>query len=523
MKLEYNLFYISLQCDIPRKLTCCRLGVIGGILVCLVVMLQHHGVTKPEGISLWTTCILLVILAMIVLFQDFSNTGSLPSLFYFWVLFLVSRLPQVLLLINGVDPHCTLPILTLCLATIGFVLECFPLKVKDDTSASPEDESSHASNLLYGWLDPMLWRGVKSPLSKEQVPALRDEFAVASILEGCYQKKNLESKSSKTKYISLFGADKKVEEIIDIQKNGTKQTGKNLIGTLTKAFGPNFLIAAMMKLVQDLLKFVVPQLLKGLIQFVDDYNVGSDCGSSPWIGYYFAVAIFVVGIFQAILLQAYWKMTHSVALQVRTVLFSEIYNKALSINTSARKEFTVGEIVTLMSTDAQTFKQVIPSLNKLWSMPLQIILAIYFLYQELGLSVFGGVFILILLIPFHTFMGKKSQTVNRKQMKAKGTRLRRMYELLNAIKVIKLYAWESIFENRVTMSRNTEIGFLRRNGILKAVINFVFGSAPIFVTFVSFSIYVSVDPDNVLTPEKAFVCLTLFSMLRLPMKLLPNI
>ena len=79
----------------------------------------------------------------------------------------------------------------------------------------------------------------------------------------------------------------------------------------------------------------------------------------------------------------------------------------------SRKEYTVGEIVTLMSSDAQTFKQVIPSLNKVWSMPLQIILAIYFLYQELGLSVFGGVFILVLLIPFNAYMGKKSQSVNR--------------------------------------------------------------------------------------------------------------
>merc|ERR1712106_1148267 len=95
-------------------------------------------------------------------------------------------------------------------------------------------------------------------------------------------------------------------------------------------------------------------------------------------------------------------------------------------NPASRKDYTVGEIVTLMSTDAQTFKQVIPQLNQVWSMPLQIILAIAFLYHEIGPSVFGGVIILVLLVPFNTFMGKKSQAVNRKQLKSKDRRVRKM-------------------------------------------------------------------------------------------------
>eukprot|EP00092_Neocalanus_flemingeri_P021837 GFUD01023689.1.p1 GENE.GFUD01023689.1~~GFUD01023689.1.p1 ORF type:complete len:1151 (+),score=238.50 GFUD01023689.1:511-3453(+) len=98
-----------------------------------------------------------------------------------------------------------------------------------------------------------------------------------------------------------------------------------------------------------------------------------------------------------------------------------------------------------------------------------------------------------------------------------------MYELLSSLKIIKLYAWENMFERRVNESRDTEITFLRKNAIIKAMINFVFGSAPILVTLVSFAVYVSLDSSNILTPEKAFVCLTLFSMLRLPISLLPNI
>ena len=54
------------------------------------------------------------------------------------------------------------------------------------------------------------------------------------------------------------------------------------------------------------------------------------------------------------------------------------------MSSSARKESTVGEIVNLMSVDAQRFMDLTTYINMLWSAPLQIGLAIYLLYQILG-------------------------------------------------------------------------------------------------------------------------------------------
>ena len=276
----------------PHRLTSIRMCVIGGILVCLLlVLLQHEDVLKAERISLWITCSLLVVLSLIVLFQDFSNTVSLPSLFYFWILFIVSRLPQVLLLINGFEAHCTLHIVTLGLAVFGFVFECFPLTLTEKTLSSPEEKCSHASDLLYGWLDPLFWRGIKSPLTKEKVPALREIFAITNILDGFYKQKKLDSKFKGKHYVSISDLDEKDDITIHIDKNVIKHNEKNIVVSLTKSFGSSFLFAALMKLVQDLAKFAIPQLLKGLIAFVNDSDLGSECGGSPWVGYFFAVAI----------------------------------------------------------------------------------------------------------------------------------------------------------------------------------------------------------------------------------------
>lgn len=55
--------------------------------------------------------------------------------------------------------------------------------------------------------------------------------------------------------------------------------------------------------------------------------------------------------------------------------------QALVIGSAARRTSTVGEIVNLMSVDAQRFMDLIAYINMIWSAPLQVVLALYFLWQ----------------------------------------------------------------------------------------------------------------------------------------------
>lgn len=55
--------------------------------------------------------------------------------------------------------------------------------------------------------------------------------------------------------------------------------------------------------------------------------------------------------------------------------------QALVISSTARRTSTVGEIVNLMSVDAQRFMDLITYINMIWSAPLQVVLALYFLWQ----------------------------------------------------------------------------------------------------------------------------------------------
>jgi ATP-binding cassette, subfamily C (CFTR/MRP), member 1 len=75
-------------------------------------------------------------------------------------------------------------------------------------------------------------------------------------------------------------------------------------------------------------------------------------------------------------------------------------------------------------------------LNMIWSAPLQIALALYFLWQLLGPSVLAGLAVMIILIPINGFIANKAKKLQIKQMKNKDERVKMMNEILSGIKVI---------------------------------------------------------------------------------------
>ena len=56
---------------------------------------------------------------------------------------------------------------------------------------------------------------------------------------------------------------------------------------------------------------------------------------------------------------------------------------------------------------------------------------------------------------------------------------------------------------------------------MNAVTSFLWTSAPFLVALASFATYVLIDENNVLDANTAFVSLTLFNLLRVPLNILP--
>ena len=105
------------------------------------------------------------------------------------------------------------------------------------------------------------------------------------------------------------------------------------------------------------------------------------------------------------------------------------------MSNESRKDTTVGEIVNLMSVDAQRLQDVTGYLWMIWSCPLQIAIAIYMLWGIVGPSALAGLAVMILLIPINGVMATYQRKLQINQMKQKDQRIKLMNEVLNGMKV----------------------------------------------------------------------------------------
>ncbi|XP_040290615.1 canalicular multispecific organic anion transporter 1-like [Bufo bufo] len=472
-----------------------------------------------------------------------TDTGAL---FIFWTLSVVCGIFPFQSLIrvglNGDIPD--LP--RFCLFFISFGLQVLILfissisETSDLSKKNPELTASFFSRITFSWYDSIVFKGYRRPLVIEDLWELNKEnqtqhnyeaFDKTMKVEVAKARKAQEKRRNKRKQqdgaIEMNGLSKVHSQEVLVEEKTKKKKKESVSGT-SKDFPKSWLYktliktnvnillqSAFFKLVHDLLVFVSPQILKAMVSFT------SNPEEYLWKGFFYAALLLVTALIQSLCLQQYFQGCFVMGMRVRTTLTAAVYKKALTVSNAIRKESTVGETVNLMSADAQKFMDLTNYIHLLWSSPLQMVVSVVFLWAELGPSVMAGLGVMILLIPINAVLATKSKTFQMKNMKNKDKRLKIMNEILNGIKILKLYAWEPSFEKQVQEIREKELKDMLRFAYLFSVSMFIFTCAPFLVSVASFAVYVVVDPKNILNAERAFTSISLFNILRFPLSMLP--
>nr|XP_012645243.2 canalicular multispecific organic anion transporter 2 isoform X2 [Microcebus murinus] len=405
----------------------------------------------------------------------------------------------------------------------ALILSCFrekpPLFSQKNVEPNPCPEASAGflSRLSFWWFTKMAILGYRRPLEEQDLWSLNEEdksYKVVQRLLEAWRKQEKQAPGRQAAAASGKSGSGEDEALLQARP---RPGGPSFLWAMLATFGPSFLIGACFKLVQDLLSFINPQLLSVLIRFI------SNPSAPTWWGFLVAGLMLVCSVMQTLVLNQYHQCIFVLGLRFRTGIIGVIYRKALVITSSVKRASTVGEIVNLMSVDAQRFMDLAPYLNLVWSAPLQIILAIYFLWQNLGPSALAGVAVIVLLIPLNGAVAVKMRAFQVQQMKLKDSRIKLMSEILAGIKVLKLYAWEPSFSGQVEGIRQGELQLLRKAAYLHALSTFLWTCTPFMVTLITLGVYVSVDQNNVLDAEKAFVSVSLFNILKNPLQMLPQL
>ncbi|GAA6005323.1 hypothetical protein JCM10207_002938 [Rhodosporidiobolus poonsookiae] len=378
--------------------------------------------------------------------------------------------------------------------------------------------------LTFSWMTPMMKTGYAKFLTEEDLWALPPADTARSLgdrLEKAWQSRRAAVADKTDTHAAPAQAPTYAVEPADgrKQKEGEKPKRPSLTGALVSAYGGPFFTAAIFKLLQDVLSFTQPQLLKRLLLFVATYN--SDAAEPAFHGYMIATGMFVCAVVQTLLLHCYFSRVFETGMRVRAGLVSLIYKKALVLSPSERAGRLTGDIVNLQSTDATRLQDLCTYGQIAWSGIFQITLAFISLYNLLGWTMLVGVAVMVLSMPLTAAIARVQTRLQRQQMKNKDQRTSIMSEILNNIRSIKLYAWEDSFAQRLFEVRNNkELAMLRKMGYLSASSNFLWSFTPFLVAFASFALFSAIS-GKPLTSDIVFPAITLFQLLSFPLAVLP--
>ncbi|KDQ52618.1 hypothetical protein JAAARDRAFT_40221 [Jaapia argillacea MUCL 33604] len=437
----------------------------------------------------------------------------------------------------------------------------------------PEVQASFLSKLVFGWLSPFLAVGFSRPLEKEDLWELPPDRLTANIAEvvqrnfyaRCPPEKRphaFREPESQTSSPPLSSSDEDPEKQVggeDPEKQlgddstlpspqanesgsnkrdssrksnkGEPKYDSSLVKALHTTFFWRWWAGGIMNLIADTLRTTTPLISKLLLTWLADayvYHrlteqeaeaVGLEKPRGIGYGIGLGVALFVMQEVASLMTNHYMSSMMIIGLSIRTALVGAIFRKSLRLSGKARTEHSVGQITTLISTDATRLDIVGAYAHNLWIAPIQLIIGIGLLIGTLGYSALVGLGVLLLGFPIQLVLVQILFAQSKKGIKITDRRVRLTNEVLQGVRLIKFYSWEAFFGHRIASLRGAEVETIRKSAMARSLLIAVVIFIPILSAILSFITYsLSGHTLNVAT---IFTSLQYFNIIRVPLIMLP--
>nr|CAD1842945.1 unnamed protein product [Ananas comosus var. bracteatus] len=389
-------------------------------------------------------------------------------------------------------------------------------------ASAPQSASSLFANagflsvLTFSWMGPLLSVGHKKTLELKDVPPLDSRDSVDSVFPtfkakldsltgggGGATAPNISSTSSKS---AASGGG---------SGGGGRITTFKLAKALVLSSWDQVLLTAVYALVNNLASYVGPYLISYFVEYLNGNNKFANKG-------HLLVVAFVVSKLLEGLSQRHWFFRlQQAGIRVRAFLVSIIYQKGLTLSSQSRQSRTSGEIVNIMSVDADRIGLFSWYMHDLWLVPVQVTLALLILYSTLGLASLAALGATIVIMIANIPLGKMEERFQEKMMESKDVRMKAMSEILRNMRILKLQGWEMKFLSRIIELRKAETNWLRKYVYTSAMVTFVFWGAPTFVAVVTFGACMMLGIP--LESGKVLSSLATFRVLQEPIYTLPDV
>ncbi|XP_047061267.1 ABC transporter C family member 3-like [Lolium rigidum] len=442
----------------------------------------------PAPLRLWWALFLLLSVLAVTVDVAMTLQYKLPVPALSWARDAVSVLVGVVLLVAGFSAKSE--------AMGGSASEEPLLNGASNTAAVDASIFTGAgffSFLTFSWMAPLLAVGHRKTLDLDDVPDLDIGDSVAGLLP-------------------LFKAN--LEALTGDGSGGQKVTAFKLAKALVRTVWWHIALTALYALINTISIYVGPYLINSLVQYLNGDERYASKGK-------LVVVIFIVAKVFECLSQRHWFFrVEQTEIRARSALVSVVYKKGISLSSTSRQSRTSGEMINLISVDADRVGCFSLYMHDLWLVPLQVAMALFILYSTLGVASFAalGATVLFMLanVPPMQMQGK----FQRKLMECKDVRMKATSEILRNMRILKLQGWEMKFLSKIIDLRHKEESCLKKYLYTSTVATFVFWGGPTFVAVVTFGTCMLLGIP--LESGKVLSALATFRVLQKPIYNLPD-
>ncbi|TVU30223.1 hypothetical protein EJB05_21833, partial [Eragrostis curvula] len=330
--------------------------------------------------------------------------------------------------------------LLFCIRTYSFIMR---QPLLDHTSSSsvatsrrsPLTDAGLFSIITFSWMSPLLDLGRRKTLDLEDVPLLGVSDSVYGITPNF--KSRILSVSTTGQYTGFT----------------TIKLVKALVFTTWKLL----LVTAVYALIRTVASYVGPYLIEYFVEYLNRSSRSNKQGYLLVLT--FVVAQFIEGLSSRHLLFR----SQQLGVRVRSALVAIIYQKGLALSSQSRQGSSSGEMINVVSLDAECVGNFNWSMHELWLLPVQIGLAMLILYSTLGSAAFAALFATVLTMLANIPLGRIQQNYQENTMNAKDARMRATSEILPNMRVLKLQGWEMIFLSKIMELRKVEMNWIKKS------------------------------------------------------------
>ncbi|CAJ1412328.1 unnamed protein product, partial [Effrenium voratum] len=263
-----------------------------------------------------------------------------------------------------------------------------------------------------------------------------------------------------------------------------------------------------------LLLFMCAQLAQPFVIRELGASLERDAGDLPWL---LAGLLVLCSLASSLLIAETFRNGAVLGILTRTSSMSAIYNHAIQMSSSARSEGSIGQTTNLMCVDTEKFVLAFQVCHFLWMSPLMVLANGAIMAYSIGYAAWVGLAFLLATIPLQHYIAKHGGRVRVRAMALTDERMKFVTEVVQGIRVAKMYAWEEAIFQQVGLTRRKECFTLCTSFFWKLIVReFVLIIAPALAMTLIFA----VKAQEEIILSEAVMVLGLLNTLRFPLNLL---